>query len=134
MRGMWGMPLVLPLLAGCVAAARGTYHLAQAEQVYAQAQQAEAEEHAVYAWTMAESYMLKAREEYALADYQAAERLAATAAEWADKARAITAARQEALRGTGEPLPEDVQRPAPTSPILENSEEDVEFEIGEGEE
>ena len=78
------MPLMLPLLTGCVAAARGTYHIAQAEQAYALAQQAEASEYAVYAWTMAEAYMLKAREEYALADYQAAEQLGVQRVEEAD--------------------------------------------------
>ena len=127
------MPLMLPLLTGCVAAARGTYHIAQAEQAYALAQQAEASEYAVYAWTMAEAYMLKAREEYALADYQAAEQLAAQAAEWSAKARDIAARRGVMPENPLDVVPESVQRVEEADPLFDNTEEeDVEFELEEG--
>lgn len=80
--------MFLPLLMGCTAA-RGTIKLVEAEQDFALAQSAEASDLAVYAWTMAESYMHKSREEYAHADYEAAAELAAKASEWSVKAKSI---------------------------------------------
>ena len=67
MRWLSWMPLLL-----CSCAAKGTYHIAQAQAAVELARADEAEEFAVYAWTMAESYLIKAREEYAYADYEAA--------------------------------------------------------------
>jgi hypothetical protein len=75
------------LLLGACTAVRGTVKLAQAEQAVLLARQAGAPERAVYAFTRAEAFMVKAREEGGYADYGAAEALCSEATTWADKAR-----------------------------------------------
>jgi hypothetical protein len=75
------------LLLGACTAVRGTVKLAQAEQAVLLARQAGAPERAVYAFTRAEAFMVKAREEWGYADYGAAEALCSEATTWADKAR-----------------------------------------------
>ena len=57
----------------------------QAEKAYREANNAENHK-AVYEWTMVESYMAKAREEYADSSFEKAEELAIKAMEWMDEA------------------------------------------------
>ena len=101
--------LLLALTLGC-AAARSTYHLAQAEQQVLLAETSEAPTMAEYEWTLTQQYILKAREEWANAAFGDAEDLAKLANEWA------TRADQAAQRGQtrrdsqnmGEFVPEEV--------------------------
>ncbi|MEL6342290.1 MAG: hypothetical protein AAFV53_04110 [Myxococcota bacterium] len=81
---------LLLLLSGCTAI-KGTVSMRQAEQAYAVAERSPAPtaKSAIYAWTMAESFMVKAREEYAHADYEAAEKFAAQAQDWVARAQAL---------------------------------------------
>jgi hypothetical protein len=72
-------------LVGCTAI-RGTVHLAKAEQAYALANDADAETWAPYPHTMAESFMLKAREEWGYSDFGPAEDFSKLALEWSTKA------------------------------------------------
>ena len=77
---MW---IVLTFL-GC--AIKSGVTMMQAEKSYQMANTAE-NQLAVYEWTMVESYMLKAREEYADSSFESAEILAKEAMEWIEKAK-----------------------------------------------
>lgn len=121
----------LPLLVGCTAA-RGTIPMVEAEQDYSLAQAAEAEDLAVYAWTMAEAYMFKSREEYGHADYQAAAELAAEASAWSVKAKSIAEGMDiSPLEGAPNILPETLQRAPDDTPAIRNADDDL-FIPGEG--
>ncbi len=74
---------------GCYAATKSTLDLSKAEQKLTAAKAADAQRHAVYAWTMADSYMKKARDEWGHSDYEAAEAMMKKAEQWADKALQI---------------------------------------------
>ena len=76
----------LLLLTGCYAASKSTLDLAKAEKKLQVARTANAELHAVYAWTMADEYMKKARDEWGHSDFEAAEALMEKATSWADQA------------------------------------------------
>ena len=116
--------LLAGMTSGCTAI-KSTVHLAQAEQAVQLAREAEAPEQAPYAWTMAEQLILKAREEWAAADYGPAETLSKQALEAAAKAEetARTAPRPE-QRPFGADLPEapdavdssDAAEAAPAAP------------------
>ncbi len=71
---------------GCYAATKSTVELSKVEKKMAQAKAADAQRHAVYAWTMADAYMKKARDEWGHSDYEAAEAMMKKAEIWADKA------------------------------------------------
>ena len=115
----------LPLLMGCTAA-RGTIQMVEAEQDYSLAEAAEAADLAVYAWTMAESYMHKSREEYAHADYEAAAELAAEASEWSVKAKNIAEGNDiSPLEGAPNILPETLDRQPDANPGIRNTEDDL---------
>lgn len=91
------VPLLIAGLATGCTAIKSTVHLAQAEQAVQLAREAEAPEQAPYAWTMAEQLILKAREEWAAADYGPAETLSIKAMKIANDAaeQARTAPRPE---------------------------------------
>ena len=72
--------------AGCYAATKSTVDLTKVEKKVAAAKAAHAERHAVYAWTMADAYMKKARDEWGHSDYEAAEIMMKKAEKWADQA------------------------------------------------
>lgn len=115
----------LPLLMGCTAA-RGTIQMVEAEQDYSLAQAAEAEDLAVYAWTMAEAYMHKSREEYAHADYEAAGKMAAESSAWAVKAKNIAEGMDiSPLENAPNILPETLQRTPDANPGIQNAEDDL---------
>lgn len=84
--------LLLTALSGCYAATRSTVDLGNAEQQLAAARAAGAPERAVYAWTMADEYMKKARDEWGRSDYQRADAMLKRAVKWADEARSIAQA------------------------------------------
>ncbi len=78
-------------LTGCYAATRSTVDLVQVEKKVADARAADAQRRAVYAWTMADAYLKKARDEWGHSDFEAAEKMMQQAASWADKAIAEAA-------------------------------------------
>ncbi len=77
-------PLLFALCGGC--AIRGTVHLAKAEQAILRLEPVEAETWAPYSSTMARQYIIKARSEWAQADYGDAEMLCGQVEEWVDRA------------------------------------------------
>lgn len=79
-------------LTGCIAATRTTVKLAQAEQNMTAARNAGAPERAIYAWTLADEYMKKARDEWARSDFEASESMVKKARYWADEAASIARA------------------------------------------
>jgi len=79
-------------MTGCIAATRTTVKLAQAEQNLAAARDAGAQERAIYAWTLADEYMKKARDEWARSDFEASESMVKKAKYWADEAASIARA------------------------------------------
>ena len=107
-------------LPGC--AARSTVQLISAESAYAAAMAAQAEERAPYAWTLADAYMKKAREEYSYADHAAADRLCQLTVQWSDKAIEIataTRAGAEALEDAVDIVPEEVDTtPRDEGPVI----------------
>jgi hypothetical protein len=101
--------LVALLLPGC-AAGRSTYYLWTAEREFLAATELEAEQRAVYEYTMAHEHLLKAREEHGYSDYGNAEELAKAAAEWSTRASAVaeygTTERDLMLQEMGEEVPD----------------------------
>jgi hypothetical protein len=79
--------LLTASLTGCTAI-RSTVHLAQAEQAYTLAVDAQAETWAPYAHARAHALLLKAREEWGYSDFGPAEDLFDQSKEWSTKARA----------------------------------------------
>ena len=73
------------LLSGC-AASKATYHLIDAQRAVKRAEERQAEELAVYEYTLANLYLQKAWEEAGYSDYKTSVELCDLAAEWADKA------------------------------------------------
>jgi hypothetical protein len=79
-------------MTGCIAATRTTVKLVQAEKNMTAARDAGAQERAVYAWTLADEYMKKARDEWARSDFEASESMVKKAKYWADEAASIARA------------------------------------------
>lgn len=77
--------LSLLALTGCTAIKSST-NLVQAEQAVTRAEQRNADDEAVYEYTMAVRYLEKAREENGYADYKDSATLSKAATEWAEKA------------------------------------------------
>ena len=111
------------LLSGC--AVKGTYHIAQAELAVSLAQEDDAEELAVYAWTMADAYLKKAREEYFYADYEAAEQYALAAEKWAERAQEIVRQGSDPMNSAPDALPELQNAPPP----IEDTDDDFDFDL-----
>lgn len=80
-----GWAAITAAVTGCTAI-KATVHVAQAEQALADARDHDAQNLAVYEYTMAVRYLEKAREEHGSADYRISEDLSKRSAEWADKA------------------------------------------------
>lgn len=119
---------LMVLLSGC--AAKGTYHIIQAEQAVQLATDDGADTLAVYAWTMSDSYLKKAREEYSYADYEAAERYALEAERWAERARDVVRMADDPMNSATEALPElRDATPEETNSIFDNSDDDIEFDL-----
>ncbi len=76
---------VAAIFTGCTAI-KATVHVAQADQALAEARNHDAQNLAVYEYTMALRYIEKAREELGSSDHRMTENLAKRSAEWADKA------------------------------------------------
>ena len=76
------MILFIALL-GC--SVKGTVELVQAERAYQLGQQQNLRDKDIFSWTMANSYLKKAREEYANSNYEQASILAERSTEWLNK-------------------------------------------------
>ena len=83
------VPMLLLALSGCTAV-KSSVHLIQAEQDVTRAKERNADDEAVYEYTMALRYLEKAREENGYADYKDSTELSKSATEWADKAVKVT--------------------------------------------
>jgi len=101
-------------LSGCYSATRTTVDLGQAEQNMAAARAAGAPDRAVYAWTMADEYMKKARDEWARSDFESAESMVKKATRWADEAASIARAGGDAPSWGVEDALQDSSEPPPT--------------------
>jgi len=108
---MRSLPILLSLLlaSGC-AAGRSTYYLWTAERDFGAATSLEADQRAVYEYTMAQQHLLKAREEHGYSDYGTAEEMAKAATEWSAKASAVaeygTTERDLMLQEMGDAVPD----------------------------
>jgi hypothetical protein len=105
------LPILLPtLLLSACAAGRSTYYLWTAEREFATAVELEAQQRAIYEYTMAHEHLLKAREEHGYSDYKEAEAMAKAATEWSSKASAVaeygTSERDLMLQEMGAEVPD----------------------------
>lgn len=111
-------------LSGC-AAGRNVYYLWDAQRAFQEAELKEASTKAIYEYTLAREYLMKAREEAGYSDYRESEDLARKALEWSNKAAEIaeygTSERelllQEAEKNApdlGEPAEKKAPTPTPT--------------------
>ncbi len=94
MRRIFAPVFLLLVLPGCYAATKATVDIASAQQELETARSLGAPERAVYAWTMADEYMKKAKDEWGRSDYQAADKLLKQARHWADQAASIARANE----------------------------------------
>jgi len=103
--------LSLFLMTGCTAG-RATYYLIDADRAYNDAVEASAEDKAVYEFTMAWMYRDKAWEEWGYSDYEAAEKLALLATEYAKTAQqvALYGAEERELIDELEVVPDQIER------------------------
>jgi len=82
----------MTVLGGCYAATKATIDLSGAQQKLEIARSAGAPERATYAWTMADEFLKKARDEWGRSDYESADAMLKKAAYWADQATSIAQA------------------------------------------
>lgn len=110
--------LVLVLgLSGCYAATRSTVNMVEANQKLAEARDAGAQGRAVYAWTMADEYMKKARDEWGRSEFESAERLFEKSSKWSEEAlRLARTAPIDAIEVLPDEAPPATPTPAPTKP------------------
>lgn len=103
--------LVLVAATGC-GAGRSLYFVWDAERAFREAEEQGAATQAVYEYTLAREYLVKAREEQGYSDYRDAEKLARSSSEWAARAVEVaqygTTERELMLREIGNEVPEDV--------------------------
>ncbi|MCB9780484.1 MAG: DUF4398 domain-containing protein [Alphaproteobacteria bacterium] len=99
---------LLPLATGC--AAKTTSGLMQAESVVLAAEDAGADQRAVYEMTLARAYLAKAQEEWADSQYEDADLLAAQAVEHAERAEQV-AKGAKVGEDVDDLVPEEVRRP-----------------------
>ena len=84
--------LLLMTSVGCYAATKSTVDLTGAQQQLELARAAGAPQQATYAWTMADEYLKKARDEWSRSDYEAADSMIKKALHWAKQAESIAKA------------------------------------------
>ena len=97
MRPIFTLVFIPLLMSGCYAATKSTVDLVSAQQELESARAMGAPERAVYAWTMADEYMKKAKDEWGRSDYQAADKLLKEAQRWAGQAASIAKANEVAV-------------------------------------
>ena len=105
------LALLMPL-SGC-GAARGMYFIWDAQRDLLDAQAVDAPEKAVYEYTLAHEYFMKAKEEAGYSDFGGAERMARSATEWATRAAEIaeygTSERELLLDEMDEIVPDELE-------------------------
>ena len=106
---------MIAVLSGCYAATRSTVDMGQAEQSMADARAAGAPERAVYAWTMADEYMKKARDEWGRSDFETADKMLQQGTKWANEAAAIARAGGAGPQWGVEEALKDAPKDAPTT-------------------
>ena len=111
MRKIRALLVLMFILPGCYAATKATVDLAGAQQELEAARSQGAPERAIYAWTMADEYMKKAKDEWSRSDYQAADKLLKQARHWADQATSIAKANE--VDGSQDPFVDQPQEEAP---------------------
>ena len=92
MQRIYAISILMITLVGCYAATRSTVDLTQAQQKLETARSFGAPQQAVYAWTMADEYLKKAKDEWGRSDYEAADALLKKSMHWADQAASIAKA------------------------------------------
>ena len=107
------------LIALLACSVKGSVELAKAERAYQLGQEQNLRDADMFAWTMANSYLKKAREEYANSSYEQAAILAARSTEWLNK---ITPPETSPDEASEEDLEEDSD---------EDSEQDSEKDLEE---
>ena len=88
-------------LGGCYAATKSTVDLTNAQQQFEIARSAGAPERATYAWTMADEFLKKAKDEWSRSDYEAADSMLKKAIHWSNQATAIARANRAESAGDG---------------------------------
>ena len=96
------MILLLAIL-GC--SVKGTVELVKAERIYDLAQEQNLRDQDMFSWTMANSYLKKAREEYANSHYEQAAILAQRSSEWLVKINPQLATEAAETSNSEEPNP-----------------------------
>lgn len=118
-------------LTGC-GAARSVYYLWDAQRDVKAAQEVGAPEKAVYEYTLAHEYLMKAKEEAGYSDYHASEILARKATTFADKAAEVaqygTSERDLMLEEMDEVVPDEV---SPKPPAQGDPDDDIELDPDE---
>ena len=120
MHRIYAISVLMSTLVGCYAATRSTVDLAQAQQKIEMARTAGAPQQAVYAWTMADEYLKKARDEWGRSDYEAADDLLKKSMNWADQAVSIAKANELKVRSEAvQAAPAVEEAPAPETTTQE---------------
>jgi hypothetical protein len=117
-----GLVLLALMLSGCYAATRSTVFMVEADQRLAEAQAAGAPTRAVYAWTKAEQYLVKARDEWGRSEFQSAERMCTASKKWSEEAARI--ARAAGPADELDTIPDDAPPTPPAAPVDGDADED----------
>ncbi len=115
MRHAFLASLLLPVLGGC--AVRATMNLVEAEQRLRAAATAGAADAAPYEYTLAVTYLEKAREETGYSDYSAAERLAQRSMAYADAALTRVGDKRDVPEGADAGVTDAPAAPPPATPV-----------------
>ncbi len=108
-------------LSGCYAATRSTVHMVEADQKLAEARAAGAPTRAVYAWTKADEYLKKARDEWGRSEFESAERLLKESQRWSEEASRL--ARAMGPADELDALPDNAPA-APSAPKVDDLEDE----------
>ncbi len=104
------LTLSASLFLSACGAGRSYYYLWEAEREIVVARELEASQKAIYEFTLAHEFLMKAREEHGYADYHFAEKMARKSAEWSAKAAAVaeygTSERELMLQEIGQEVPD----------------------------
>lgn len=117
--------LVIALLFAPGCAARSGYVLLNADRAVQKARLAGAPERAIYEFTLAEAYLIKAQEENTYSDYQQSEALAKTSMDWAQRALESTS---DAEREFGEEIVPEERIEKPVEEKKENTLDQIDLD------
>ena len=111
-RAQIGLVVLGLAMSGCYAATRTTIRMVEADQKLTEAREAGAPNQALYAWTKADEYLKKARDEWGRSEFESAERLLVKSMEWSAEATRLARAigPVQELEALPDQLPVDPQR------------------------